>query len=421
MADTAPAHDSRRYECPQCGAPVPFRSSIAIFAVCGHCHSSVVRKDFQVETFGTMAELPPDLSPLQLGTRGHFQGRGFTLVGRLRLHWKDGSWSEWCADFGNGQIGWIAEAMGFFMVSFEQKAPELEKLRDAPRAGARLKIGDDSWLVSDVKRARCIAAEGELPYPVQPKAERTGIDLTGPDGTFGTIEITAAGNTFYSGHYAQFEELNFTELRKVPGWDQHAETTRHQSHSTNCPQCAAPVTIRAEGLTMSVVCGSCGTVADTSQPVLAAVGKVAQTTLKLRPILPIGTRGVLKGDMWEVVGFMRRKDKWSQWDEYLLFNPWLGFRFLVTFRGHWSLVRILPGHHTIDRWDGEKFALFAREEVTTTDVLGEFYWRVKAGERVQLSDYISPPRVLSSEFSKEYNELTWSGGEYVDHLEVQAA
>lgn len=400
---------------------MPFRSSIAIFAVCEHCHSSVVRKDFKVETFGIMAELPPDLSPLQIGTKGHYAGRGFTLIGRLRLHWGEGSWNEWCADFGGGTLGWIAEAMGFYMISFEQTALEAASINPNAQAGAQLTLAGQRWQVNDVKKARCIAAEGELPYAVAPNAERLGMDLTGPGGAFGTLEISGEQRTFYAGHYAQFEELNFTELRKVPGWDQQAEITRHQSAAENCPNCAAPVQIRAEGLSMSAVCGSCATILDTSKPGLAAIGGVMKSTLQIKPVLHIGTRGVLKGEMWEVIGFMRRKDQWCSWDEFLLFNPWLGFRFLVTFRGHWSLVRILPGHHTFDRWEGERFSLFAREEVTTMSVLGEFYWRVRSGEKVQLTDYIAPPRVLSAEFSKELNEVAWSGGEYIDYLEVQRA
>jgi hypothetical protein len=195
---------------------VPFRSSIAIFAVCEHCRSSVVRKDFKVQTFGTMAELPPDLSPLQIGTKGHYAGRGFALIGRLRLHWGDGSWTEWCADFGGGTIGWIAEAMGFYMVSFEQTAPEAAQVDLNVNAGARITLAGQSWLVNDVKKARCLAAEGELPFAVAPDALRTGLDLTGPDGGFGTVEISGDQRTFYAGHYAQFEELNFTELRQVP-------------------------------------------------------------------------------------------------------------------------------------------------------------------------------------------------------------
>ena len=43
-----------------------------------------------------MAALPPDLSPFQIGTRGEWKGRGFEIVGRLRVEWEQGSWNEWC-------------------------------------------------------------------------------------------------------------------------------------------------------------------------------------------------------------------------------------------------------------------------------------------------------------------------------------
>lgn len=415
------SHDGRRYDCPQCGAPVPFRSSISVFAVCEHCRSMVVRRDFNLETFGQMAELPRDLSPLQIGTRGYFDSHSFVLIGRLRMHYGDGSWTEWCADFGQGKIGWIAEAMGFFMVSFEQSAPELAKMNPNIQQGTRINLAGEQWLVSDIKEATCIAAEGELPHVAPPGWKRTGIDLTGNRGQFGSIEVTSEGNAFFSGAYAEFGDLNFTELRKVPGWDHDAEITRNQSAAMNCPQCGAPVKLRAEGQTMAAVCGSCASILDASTPNLQAIGQVAKDTLKLKPLLPIGTRGILKGETWEIIGFMRRRDRWCSWDEFLLFNPWLGFRFLVTFKGHWSLVRILPGHYTNQTLNGETYKLFATEEATATGVLGEFYWRVRNGEKAVLSDYICPPRILSKEDNRQLKDITWSAGEYIDHTEVQDA
>lgn len=413
-------HASRRYDCPQCGAPVEFRSSIAISSICEHCRSVVVRRDFQVETFGQVAELPPDLSPLQIGTQGRWQGRSFTLIGRMRLHYGDGSWTEWCADFGEGTHGWLAEVMGFFMVSFAHSV-KLPPLGENIPAGQILNIGGEAWRVTDVKTGQCIAAEGELPLVPPPGWSRTSVDLTGPEGHFGSIEISDDGQEFYSGDYAEFADLNFSNLRKVPGWDKDADITRRQSDAISCPSCGAPVTLRAEGQSMTAVCGSCAGILDTSTPHLREIGKVAQKTLKIKPLLPIGTRGVLKDEQWEVIGFMRRRDRWCMWDEYLLFNPWSGFRFLVTFNGHWSLVRILPGHFTQNRWQGETFRLFAREEAVANDVLGEFYWRVKNGEKALLSDFVSPPYVLSKEEMPGLNEVTWSGGEYVDAQEVQKA
>lgn len=414
------SHASRRYDCPQCGAPVEFRSSISISSVCEHCRSLVVRRDFQVESFGQIAELPPDLSPLQIGTQGHWQGRAFTLIGRMRLHYGDGSWTEWCADFGQGTVGWVAEVMGFFMVSFPHSV-KLPMMDENIPAGQLLSINGESWRVTDIKEGRCIAAEGELPMIAPPGWTRTSIDLTGPSGQFGSVEIQDGHREFYSGEYAEFTDFHFTSLRKVSGWEENAPITRRQSEALSCPSCGAPVNVRAQGQTMTAVCGSCAGILDTSTPNLQKIGKVAQTTLRLNPVLPIGQRGLFKDELWEVVGFMRRKDRWCFWDEYLLFNPWSGFRFLVTFNGHWSWVRILPGHYADDQWRAREFKLFAREEAITTDVMGEFYWRVKNGERAQLSDYISPPYILSKEEMPGLNEITWSGGEYVQADEVQKA
>jgi hypothetical protein len=71
-----------------------------------------------------MAALPPDLSPLQIGTHGEFDGLAFTLLGRVRFAYDEGSWNEWFALFSDNRYGWVAEAQGFFMVSFEYAPPE---------------------------------------------------------------------------------------------------------------------------------------------------------------------------------------------------------------------------------------------------------------------------------------------------------
>src|SRR5580765_3752760 len=134
----------RSYDCPQCGAAVAFQSSVTVFAVCGHCRSMVVRRDVNVELLGLQAELPPDLSPLQIGTRGEFDGQSFTLIGRVRIRYREGSWNEWLASFGEERWGWVAEAQGFYMVSFEVPVPEdfpgLAELRASSAPDARTGI-----------------------------------------------------------------------------------------------------------------------------------------------------------------------------------------------------------------------------------------------------------------------------------------
>ena len=128
----------------------------------------VVRHDLKVEAIGKMAELPPDLSPLQLGTRGEFDGLGFSIVGRVRLVYDEGSWNEWCAVFGDGRYGWVAEAQGIFMVSFENPAPAKLSESDLATVGRTIEIGGKAYQVCDRKETTCLASEGELPFEATP-------------------------------------------------------------------------------------------------------------------------------------------------------------------------------------------------------------------------------------------------------------
>jgi len=109
----------KKYSCPSCGAEMVFHSGLSVYAVCPYCRSTVVRHDVDLEAIGTMATLPDDMSPLQIGTDGFYQGTRFSLVGRMKIGWKDGSWNEWFMLADDGRKGWLAEAQGFYAVSFE--------------------------------------------------------------------------------------------------------------------------------------------------------------------------------------------------------------------------------------------------------------------------------------------------------------
>ena len=215
---------ARVLDCPQCGAPVTFRSSIAVFAVCEHCRSMVVLRGADAELMGVMAALPPDLSPFQIGTRGEWKGRGFEIVGRLRVEWEEGSWNEWCIFYDAKTTGWLAEAQGLLMISFatplsEQLPTEISFY--APNL--RLQLNGAPWTVTDAKTVKYRAAEGELPFTAPPDESRVSVDLIDAKGGFASIEIDGEELELFTGEYVQFTALNLTNLRKVPGWDGEIE------------------------------------------------------------------------------------------------------------------------------------------------------------------------------------------------------
>ena len=160
---------ARLLDCPQCGAPVNFPSSIAIFAVCEHCRSMIVLRGANAELIGVMAALPPDLSPFQIGTRGEWQGRPFEIVGRIRVEWEQGSWNEWCILHDGQTTGWLAEAQGLLMVSFVKTVREpisVETSDYAPKQ--QVTLDGRLWRVTDRKIATYRSSEGSLPFPVSP-------------------------------------------------------------------------------------------------------------------------------------------------------------------------------------------------------------------------------------------------------------
>jgi hypothetical protein len=368
---------------------------------------------------GVMAALPPDLSPFQIGTRGEWKGHGFEIVGRVRVEWAEGSWNEWCIHYNATTTGWLAEAQGLLMISFAVPTKETIPARaNAYTAGQRLEINGVSWTISDVKEVTCRASEGELPYAAAPQQGRTSIDLLNGKAGFASIELSGDMKEVYVGEYVDFDDLKLTNLRPVPGWNAEVVEEKNRTTALTCPNCGAPVQLRAAGLAMSAACGSCGVVIDTATPEFRIIQKADIANRNLSPALPIGQRGKLFGTEYEVIGMIARTDKDSKWSEFLLFNPWQGFRWLVTFQGHWSFIERLPAmadqNANVIRWEGRSYRFYARGVATVTGVLGEFYWKVRRGERAEVSDYIAPPHILSKEAYPDLDEFAWSHGVYVD-------
>ena len=199
----------------------------------------------------------------------------------------------------------------------------------------------------------------------------------------------------------------------------------------NCPGCGAAISLRSFTQAVTVVCDSCHSILDAQDPQLKILQRFKKATGEDPPLIPLGSRGKIRGTPYEAVGFQRRTIHVEgipySWHEYVLFNPYKGFRYLTEYNGHWNdtaTLRALPtlnsyaGRVTVS-YLGETYQHFQTAQASTTFVLGEFPWQVRVGEANDISDYISPPRVLSSERSG--NEVTWSMGEYISGRDIWKA
>lgn len=190
--------------------------------------------------------------------------------------------------------------------------------------------------------------------------------------------------------------------------------------AVNCPNCGASLTIHSMGRAVALVCDHCHAILDAKDPLLRILQTFKAGSEEDHPLIPLGTRGKWRGADWEVIGFQRRSitvfGVTYSWHEYVLFNPFKGFRYLTEYEGHWndlSPVSAAPevAYQTSATYLGKTYRHFQTASTVTRFVTGEFPWEVRVGERAEVTDYIDPPYVLSSE--KTGNEITWSSGEYV--------
>lgn len=175
------------------------------------------------------------------------------------------------------------------------------------------------------------------------------------------------------------------------------------------------------GRTVTVVCIQCLSVLDASTPSLQILQKF-EAQERVRPLIPLGTRGKLRGDLFEAIGFQVRSltadgDEYF-WREYVMFNPYKGFRYLSEYNGHWNDITAVTSTPTANEKGkrptathlNETYKHFQHYIATTKYVMGEFPWKVQVGETAVCDDFVSPPRLLTREQIGE--DVNWSLGEY---------
>jgi len=417
-----------RAACPNCGAPVEFRSAASASAVCSFCRSTLVRDGEALQRIGVSAELFDDHSPLQLGASGKLQGLAFTLVGRLQYGYADGTWNEWHALFDNGRSGWLSEDNGAYVFSFDTPLTEAPPRADELHAGERRLVGGNAWDVASVTTARLIAAQGELPTAPRLQGEFTVADLRNSRGEVGTLDFSDPGTVHWSiGRGVAISELAMSGLR---------ETTEKTlgARTVECPSCGTSLEVKL-ATTQSIACHQCKAVVDLSAGVGGQLAHYAQGNSGqdgATPTLPLGSTATLslgrEGVLpWTVVGMVERcdvpddsDDETTYWREYLLYNQKAGFAFIVDAEDGWSWVRPLTGAPRASgneaQWEGVSYARRYSYTAKVTWVQGEFYWRLQRDERALVTDYNGTGSAARKRLSREQtgNEVTWSAGEAID-------
>ena len=204
--------------CPGCGAPVQFRWSSAVQTVCPFCHSILVRSDLDLKKVGTVADLPPDPSPIQLLTSGTYNNKKFDVIGRIIYEYEQGGWNEWHIVFSDGVSGWLSDAQLQYAVSFLVPGMALPPEEQVTR-GKHFNFSNIDFEVSTMTIAAYKGVEGELPFPFYGKTNMLFADLRTHGDNFATLDYSdKSAPMLFIGKTVPFEALQLQNVRQFEGW-----------------------------------------------------------------------------------------------------------------------------------------------------------------------------------------------------------
>ena len=430
-------------DCPSCGAPVEAYSATAVTLVCGHCCSMLVarsgkgRSGYFVANSGHDSTLLEDFSPLQIGTRGVFDDRKFTLIGRLQVHYDVGTWNEWYVLFDDGQTGWLSEvgdlyAMTCLLAQKRRRGPK--NFKSVKAGSSSLIFNGQTFIASDVRTIhyRNTDAQGELPFNL------SGNQATGEvcDWRLGNLFLTLDYSTFpmdsYFGRIVSLDSLKLENKRSDDEIRESAGRLKGEILSENCPHCGSPVHWPS-GVTSFLLCQSCGSSLNTTKDTVALMEANAQRKEQENLFtLSIGTKGRLNDTEYLIIGAVRfaeissyNQNQSEYWTEYLLYNTQQGFAWLIESGKRWRLSETL---HTWPDFDssgnpaGEMLIDHYRGQVEVA--AGAFYWKVKQGDLLHYKEYSGKKSygrnvILCSEQSKD--EIVWSKSSPVSYRQMRKA
>ncbi|HQR67114.1 MAG TPA: DUF4178 domain-containing protein, partial [Thermoanaerobaculia bacterium] len=426
---------ARAAHCPNCGAEVLFAAGSSLVTVCRQCRAAVARKGVNVEAIGIVAELVPTSSPFKVGmsARPKHGIKPFRIVGRLQLSTGEGTWDEWHVAFESGGYAWLAEAQGAFWMMQPLPAPPVPEW-ETLRPGERLNLGAyGMFTVAERRDATYASAEGDLPFVAPPGAVFRYADISGADGSLGTLDYgdDPGLDGFFVGRKVELPDLG---IEGLAAWTERK--TGAKAQALNCPSCGGALSLKDPASTVRIACQYCGSLLGSRAGVSPGEREGPPSKFEVleklsaapfTPRIPLGASGTLDGRPYVLLGAVVKKTSSGGtdyfWTEYLLKETKSeAYHWLAESNGHWTVLAPVAAGEVNEgprfaTYRGQRYRVFNRNAAVVDAVLGEFYWAVKKGETTQASDYVAPPRMLSKE--EAATEINWTEGVYVSTADVE--
>ncbi len=401
--------------CPSCGAPVQFRSSASVMAVCEYCQTTILREGESIQDQGKMSAVLEDYSPLQIGSSGVLEGVGFSLVGRIQLQYADGFWNEWYLQFDDGSNGWLSDASGQYSFTRHKGvfagALQFEQLT----VNQAILYQSVYFRVTDHRTAACTGGQGELPFVVGQGWQSSVVDLRFQARFMSLDYSDGYPPQIYEGRAVTLPGLKIQLLREVEQIQATSGKVKGEITNLECPNCGSPIPY-VMGMAEHLLCPACRaevTISGTKAEVLTKHKEL----VTLKSALSVGDQATIDNQAYVVIGLMQLEEvdeeESSLWTEYLLYSLEAVFLWLVdSGAADWQKVTVLsdiPEDRAGNvfwqdkRWD-RKYAYQGR----VVYAVGAFNWRVKIGDTNAIVDYKNGTEALTSEQNQQ--EISWSHG-----------
>lgn len=464
--------------CPSCGAEIAVEARHAHLVVCEYCASAVVLDEKAARVSGKMAALAQTPGPLYVGGTGRLRGKNFRVLGRVRYGYAKGYWDEWYLVLEDENTIWVSEDENNFTIEIcqQDKTPPADYMSIQP--GDTLTLGEKSFHVDEKDVAECEGGEGQLPFAVLTGEKVPFLDLSsGSD--FGTVEYEMDGDVrVFLGRRLDIGDVEM-DMPRIPGAGDSLDAEQTAGAGTReriiragkrmvdlkCAGCGSPLPVPAPdaksvacescgnqldltlrritcescGVTVplqggdaakSVSCPQCEAVLDVSRPGSMRSSVLAKLRGEQRPRVPVKLGQPFNYDdtTYRVVGHIRYVESWGierwRWDEFMLYHPDRGYRWLILEDGHFTFAWELkerPEHFSPRvcsrkqklSFLGKRWQVFeVSENATRVEwVDGELPWVAAVGDQNSYMDAIAPPHLLSAEWTRE--EMEWYRGVYI--------
>lgn len=192
--------------CPSCGAALNPLSPLTKMVTCEYCATiSVIRED-RLSIKNKQSGLTPSLSGLKVGDSGHFEGKSFSVLGRVRYRYSTGFWDEWYLRFNDGKGIWLSEDEGEF--SIEERIEPTKTFTNfaTTELGEPISFGSWTGSIDEFDEAECCGFQGELPEEFDLGEKMKYAEGSG-DGQIFTVEEDEDGVQFFQGKHISKDQI----------------------------------------------------------------------------------------------------------------------------------------------------------------------------------------------------------------------